>query len=663
MERHFMDVLDAFSEQRTNKGQRDETEQESEDTFETRNGKCVNAPSDNVDYQAVTVLEEDAEDKDGMEKHLFLPENIDIKKDTDGFEGTYQTLGWTEDTSLCEVNEEVQEQGGRYDVGVECSCSDTGSDDLDTAQPEPQTDAAEMLPSSSDRASREKAESTDSNSQHRHEDFATLLPHVQAILTEELKEFLSRDLVEFSEEDQDVIGEDFAEYPSEFPKQNEGDSKMPLFSADISEACPEASVAFVMENEMFRCSGHQHFHIEDKDEKRTERGTFSPINSEIENDEDSSDEEPTESDTAATDILNVEDSDEGMEEGCESSSEPDVSESDGHDSNEPCGDKLACVWPDEGISKKSINIESRISEDADGGDIHASEEHGRDKECSSSLHCWEVKVDWSKDFDMFWQSEEVEATYQNVLQSTSDHSTRNLGDHTGPAEFSTCVEKWSSETVPSWSLSGTSREECLWHEEAVTLDHDFQSYGSSGQERPDGGSLLDEDTEEEDMEDHADSREEEGNWAQETARIEAFYRFYNDPNENEAADDRVPKVQFCLEPVVSAASDEYESTDLESEEDSDALEPAAQSQSEESEPEGPKETNVPPHEDLQETSAPENTGSELEKVGQDVNAQPETLWKKNWCLGLLKSSVKMGVVIAVGVASFWWAADYLVWDA
>ncbi|XP_013989801.1 uncharacterized protein isoform X1 [Salmo salar] len=167
-------------------------------------------------------------------------------------------------------------------------------------------------------------------------------------------------------------------------------------------------------------------------------------------------------------------------------------------------------------------------------------------------------------------------------------------------------------------------------------------------------------TESEELADEEDDEEDNRSWEQEKERIKAFYKFYNDDEEEEGENAtgtewdfsvRKHRVQFCMDPLpqVIEYTDSSSDVDLvdnlsDGDEDLDSTERLE----EESEPERQRMS-------LPETQEPQG---EL----QDLNKMPQTHTKRDQCLRVLKLLVKITLLTVIGLLTFWWTRYQLDLD-
>ncbi|XP_044208613.1 uncharacterized protein LOC122983005 isoform X1 [Thunnus albacares] len=183
-----------------------------------------------------------------------------------------------------------------------------------------------------------------------------------------------------------------------------------------------------------------------------------------------------------------------------------------------------------------------------------------------------------------------------------------------------------------------------------------------------------------------DEYEDDRNWEQEQERIKAFYRFYDDSNGENGREGRQIKVQFCTDPLSEVIHYETESSDRDSlssstegEEDLNSAETTEHQSmaymrggTGEGDPRCTPPTNGPAALSLptQELREPDNT-PQVEPACDPSNFQlPESApdlsntqicTRKHKCLNMLKLTLKMGLVILMGLLMFWLATDQADW--
>uniref|UniRef100_UPI0037E8E4B4 aspartic and glutamic acid-rich protein isoform X2 n=1 Tax=Semicossyphus pulcher TaxID=241346 RepID=UPI0037E8E4B4 len=176
-----------------------------------------------------------------------------------------------------------------------------------------------------------------------------------------------------------------------------------------------------------------------------------------------------------------------------------------------------------------------------------------------------------------------------------------------------------------------------------------------------------------------DEYEEERSWDQEKERIKAFYKFYDDSDGEDGREGRQAKVQFCSDPLSRVIHYETDSSDRDSlcsstegEEDLSSAETA----------EVCMWTHTTTHENThakhknasfncfvfaKELREPENEITEIKPACDPPNTEiPEDLpdlkaapipTRNQKCLNMLKLTLKMAVVILMGLVMFWLVTD------
>ncbi|XP_053281087.1 uncharacterized protein si:dkey-183p4.10 isoform X1 [Pleuronectes platessa] len=146
-----------------------------------------------------------------------------------------------------------------------------------------------------------------------------------------------------------------------------------------------------------------------------------------------------------------------------------------------------------------------------------------------------------------------------------------------------------------------------------------------------------------------DEDEEDKSWEEE--RIKAFFRFYNDSEGEDEREERQTKVHFCADPLSQVIHYETDSSDR------DSLSSSTDREDDPSSAETSEELKEPddilrtiPACDPPDTELPER---EPEK---DVS-QTQICSRRHKCLRILKSILKMGLVIVMGLLMFWLAID------
>ncbi|XP_053706082.1 uncharacterized protein si:dkey-183p4.10 isoform X3 [Synchiropus splendidus] len=133
-----------------------------------------------------------------------------------------------------------------------------------------------------------------------------------------------------------------------------------------------------------------------------------------------------------------------------------------------------------------------------------------------------------------------------------------------------------------------------------------------------------------------DDNEEERNWEQEQERIKAFYKFYDDSDEDSERPGRMIKVQFSPEPLSQVIHYETDSSDGESlrgfSEDNDV----------------DTDETVPEASALMDTKVQEQNPHQKTKFGG-----------KHKCPNILRLLLRASVVVSVGLLALWFAIKHL----
>ncbi|XP_042160205.1 uncharacterized protein LOC112222414 isoform X2 [Oncorhynchus tshawytscha] len=165
-------------------------------------------------------------------------------------------------------------------------------------------------------------------------------------------------------------------------------------------------------------------------------------------------------------------------------------------------------------------------------------------------------------------------------------------------------------------------------------------------------------TESGELADEEDDEEDNRSWEQEKERIKAFYKFYNDEEEegeNATGTEcdfsgRKPRVQFHMDPLPQVIeytdSSDVDLVDNLSDRDEDL--DSTERLEEQSEPERQRMS-------LPETREPQG---EL----QDLSKMPQTHTKRDQCLRVLKLLVKITLLTVIGLLTFWWTRYQLDLD-
>ncbi|KAL6458937.1 hypothetical protein MHYP_G00324090 [Metynnis hypsauchen] len=193
--------------------------------------------------------------------------------------------------------------------------------------------------------------------------------------------------------------------------------------------------------------------------------------------------------------------------------------------------------------------------------------------------------------------------------------------------------------------------ELLMSESKLLDEYDWDLTGEEQLEVNVGEEENQEDTEEvlEELDNDDDGEEKARDWEQEKTRIEAFYKYYNQ-DEQEGKADRNHKVTFCLDHESSEYEEESESSEEELDKDPDipptTIKPEYNSESDD---------------ELQEKhfipEKPKLQPKEQQPVSPTWNASPP----RSKCLAVLKSVLALGLATAIGMVTFWWATDNLEW--
>ncbi|XP_054868945.1 ABC transporter F family member 4 isoform X3 [Amphiprion ocellaris] len=149
-----------------------------------------------------------------------------------------------------------------------------------------------------------------------------------------------------------------------------------------------------------------------------------------------------------------------------------------------------------------------------------------------------------------------------------------------------------------------------------------------------------------------DEYEEERNWEQEQERIKAFYKFYDDSDEENGKEGRQIKVQFCADPLSRVIHYETDS-------DRDSL---SSSSDREENPSSAETSDEPkePEDILQRRPACDPPNVQLTETIPDISTT-QTCTGKHKCLSPLKLMLKMGLVTATGLLMFWLTTDQADW--
>ncbi|XP_035014055.2 uncharacterized protein si:dkey-183p4.10 [Hippoglossus stenolepis] len=149
--------------------------------------------------------------------------------------------------------------------------------------------------------------------------------------------------------------------------------------------------------------------------------------------------------------------------------------------------------------------------------------------------------------------------------------------------------------------------------------------------------------------------ENEEDRSREEERIKAFFRFYNDSEGEDEREERQTKVHFCADPLSQVIHYETDSSDR------DSLSSSTDREDDPSSGETSEELKEPddilptiPVCDPPDTELPES------KPEKDVS-QTQICSRRHKCLRMLKSILKMGLVIVMGLLMFWLATDLPDW--
>lgn len=144
--------------------------------------------------------------------------------------------------------------------------------------------------------------------------------------------------------------------------------------------------------------------------------------------------------------------------------------------------------------------------------------------------------------------------------------------------------------------------------------------------------------------------EEERNWEQEQERIKAFYKYYDDSDEENEREGRQTKVQFCADILSQVIRYETDSDSLSSSTDREDDQSSADTSDELVLPDDTQ--NVKPES--------EPVTSQLQDNEPNIrNTQIRA--RQHRCLGLLKLMLKMSLVTAAGLLMFWLVTDEADW--
>ncbi|XP_061590976.1 uncharacterized protein si:dkey-183p4.10 isoform X2 [Cololabis saira] len=150
-----------------------------------------------------------------------------------------------------------------------------------------------------------------------------------------------------------------------------------------------------------------------------------------------------------------------------------------------------------------------------------------------------------------------------------------------------------------------------------------------------------------------DEYEDERNWEQEQERIKAFYKFYDDSDDDNGREGRQIKVQFCADPLSQVIHYETESSDRESLSSSTDM-----------------EEDLHFTEMCDELREPENTSpTETETYPPNIQlpervadlSDTQTCTRRSKILSMLKLFVTTGLVVVLGLLTFWLTTDQMDW--
>ncbi|KAJ0036870.1 hypothetical protein NQD34_005547 [Periophthalmus magnuspinnatus] len=178
---------------------------------------------------------------------------------------------------------------------------------------------------------------------------------------------------------------------------------------------------------------------------------------------------------------------------------------------------------------------------------------------------------------------------------------------------------------------------------------------------------------EEEMQD--DEEEERG---REQARIQAFYRFYDDQGEDNVKEERQTKVQFCMETLsrvihydtdssreLSSSSDEEVDKEEDREEDKEGEEDGTdQTYEVETCPTMSSDEEVLSTQELQEAEdlAHMDSPNPQEMLDKITESTKKPLCSRNHrCLFVLKWMLSLFLVVVMGLIMFWWVTDAEEW--
>ncbi|XP_023812317.1 glutamic acid-rich protein isoform X2 [Oryzias latipes] len=149
-----------------------------------------------------------------------------------------------------------------------------------------------------------------------------------------------------------------------------------------------------------------------------------------------------------------------------------------------------------------------------------------------------------------------------------------------------------------------------------------------------------------------DDEDEKDRWEQEHERIEAFYRFYNDSEEDDAVEERQTKVQFCSNPLSQVIH-----YDNESDRDSDT---SSSNRDEDFDSAGGSEELIETEDTLQIEPASDPPTNQQQERAADVSNTP-TCTEHHESPQFLKLLLKMIVVMVMGLLMFYLTTDRADW--
>ncbi|XP_073326571.1 uncharacterized protein [Pagrus major] len=162
-----------------------------------------------------------------------------------------------------------------------------------------------------------------------------------------------------------------------------------------------------------------------------------------------------------------------------------------------------------------------------------------------------------------------------------------------------------------------------------------------------------------------DEYEEERNWEQEQERIKAFYEFYDDSDGENGREGRQIKVQFCTDPLSQVIRYETDSDRDSLSSSTDGEEDLSSAETSEELREPDATTQMTPVCDPPSLQLPENLPDlQLpEDVPENVPDLSNThnITRKHKCLNMLKLTLKMCMVVVMGLLMFWLATDQVGW--